>query len=295
MNALGIEDEYFYELMELVNEAEDSLLSLEHGYDDTLVSSVNRCLHSLKGNTGMIGLMDLEAYFHKAESIFINESKTKNIDIDKFLSIIDTSKSYFNNANEKMLKDSLTILGAKTDQNKNKPVVEKPKEDDKLVYLNVFHLDDEPDIFEVVQMILEEHNCKTHSFTKAEQMKDAIQKGNIPDLFIIDYKMPDQNGNSVLNGLNAILPKVPKIMLSAFLDKKVIFESVNRGVIGLLEKPIDSFYLEKILKKAKSIKVQNEINSKIYMLAMEYEHLPQDKVYKSLEDIKKLIKSNQKR
>lgn len=296
MNSLGIEEDYFFELLELVNEAEESLLNLEKGFDDTLVSSINRCFHSLKGNTGMLGLLALETLFHKSESTFISQTQNQQVDIDKFLSIIDITKSYFDNPTEEIAKRGLLLLDGTPSRAAPPPSPAQEQESKiaKVVMLNVFHLDDEPDILEVIAMQLADYNCQVHSFTTPDQMKETIIQGHIPDLFIIDYNMPAQNGNTVINGLNAILPKIPKILLSGFVDKKVMFESINRGVLGVLEKPIDTFYLEKILKKSRKIKVQNQINIKTYELAMEYEGLSQNQIKIVLEDLKKLILSTHK-
>lgn len=285
VNALGIDEDYYYELVELINSTEDCLLELEKGYDDSVVNSINRWFHSLKGNCGMLGLFELETLFHKGESSFLEQSKLKQIEIDKFLFLVDKAKEYFEQPSELIIKEALTNL---TKQQASK--TQAQKDDHLSAHLNVFHLDDEPDILDVIAMQLDEYDCKVTSFSSPTTMREAILAGHFPDLFIIDFNMPEQNGNAVINALNSILPKIPKVLLSGFVDKEVLFESLNRGVIGVLEKPVDTFYLEKILKKARDIKKQNRINSQMFNLCMEYDSLSQKQVQSKLELIKKTLK-----
>lgn len=283
MNGLDIEEEYYFELVELINTKEDNFLVLEKGYDDTVVNTINRCLHSLKGNCGMLELMELETLFHRMETQFIQEAKTKNIEVEKYLTIIDKTREYFESPTETLVKESLTIL--------NKPIKEPSSEEEAInSYLNVFHLDDEEDILEIIALQLEGYGCKVKSFTNATALKDEILKGNIPDLFIVDFNMPDQNGAAVINGLNSILPSIPKILLSGFVTKEVMFECINRGVLGILEKPFDSFYLQRLLKKAEKIKKQNSANKEIFSLSMEFETLTHDEIKATLHKVKAYLK-----
>lgn len=298
MNNLGIEEDFYYELVELMNSTEANLLELEKGFDDTITNSINRLLHSLKGNCGMLELHELETVFHTTENIFLKQVPTQEINIDLFLNIMDDIKAYFSKPDSDIIKKCLedlnlsSIKEPKSSQLFDKDLKEKiSHKKQELNALTIFHIDDDPEILEVMSFILLDYGCKVHSYTSIPKMREDIIAGNIPDLFIIDFKMPDQNGNQVVNGLNSILPHIPKIILSGFVNKEVMFESMNRGVIGILEKPVDIFYLEKFLGKAKKLKNQHIINSKVIKLTMQVEYLSHKELVSNLEEIKKLINS----
>ena len=84
------------------------------------------------------------------------------------------------------------------------------------------------------------------------------------------------------------------MILTGMADQKLL-NLLIEALLVFLEKPIDSFYLEKILKKAAKIKAQNEINKKTYEIAIQYESLSQDQISKKLEEIKDLINSTLKK
>ena len=63
---------------------------------------------------------------------------------------------------------------------------------------------------------------------------------------------------------------------------------MNRGIIGILEKPIDRFYLEQILKKAQTIRKQNEMYRQFKNLAVEVDTLSHQEIVDRLKKVSKL-------
>ena len=109
-NSLGIDDDYFYELLELIDGCEVNLLDLEKRYDDTSVKEINRILHSLKGNCGMLSLFDLENIFHRIENEFLAQSAQKSFRIDLFLNAIDILKNYIHNPTKEKISEILALF-----------------------------------------------------------------------------------------------------------------------------------------------------------------------------------------
>lgn len=96
----GILEEFSLEALELLDDAEDSLLKLkgEENYKE-IYNSVFRAFHSLKGSSGMVGFDVLQSHLHLLED-FLQKSKgdlghfTRSVDY--YLSGIDAARKILN-------------------------------------------------------------------------------------------------------------------------------------------------------------------------------------------------------
>lgn len=93
----GMLEEFSVEALELLSEAEDSLLILESdATDDQAYNSVFRAFHSLKGAAGMMELSEVQKHMHLTEDLFEsfknNRSDLKD-KIDFFLQAVDHTKN----------------------------------------------------------------------------------------------------------------------------------------------------------------------------------------------------------
>ena len=96
----GILKEFAIEANELLDEAEDALLKIEHSEDlKTIYDKVFRAFHSLKGSSGMMGFETLQRHLHLLED-FLQKSKSdfkhfKN-STDYYLRGIDAARKILN-------------------------------------------------------------------------------------------------------------------------------------------------------------------------------------------------------
>lgn len=60
-----------------------------------------------------------------------------------------------------------------------------------------------------------------------------------PDVILLDIRMPGQSGIEVLEWLNAELPHIPVVMMSAFDDTKDAVTAIKMGAVDYLSKPFD--------------------------------------------------------
>ncbi len=77
------------EAKELLEEMEDSLLSLEETPDDIeVVNSVFRAMHTIKGSSGLFGFDAIVSFTHEAETI-LDQVRNNEREIDnKLISIL---------------------------------------------------------------------------------------------------------------------------------------------------------------------------------------------------------------
>ena len=113
--------------------------------------------------------------------------------------------------------------------------------------VQILLVDDDVTITSSLSSILQSEGYQTDI---AHTGKEAIEKShmNIYDLAILDIKLPDIEGTSLLTELRETSPKTIKIMTTGYplLDNAVT--SLNKGADAFLMKPVDP---EKLLETIK--------------------------------------------
>ncbi len=96
----SILDEFSVEALDLLEEAEEALLSLEaDGFSEENYNKIFRAFHSLKGSAGMMGLLEIQKHMHLAEDLFQNYKEDESsliANIDFFLNAVDHTKKLLN-------------------------------------------------------------------------------------------------------------------------------------------------------------------------------------------------------
>jgi two-component system response regulator PilR (NtrC family) len=102
-------------------------------------------------------------------------------------------------------------------------------------------------------MVLESEGYKT---AVANTIKEAIERSyeNYYNLAILDIKLPDGEGTSLLKKLQEISPRTLKIMLTGYPMLKNAVDSLNDGADAYLIKPVD---LEKLIETIE-IKIEEQ-------------------------------------
>ena len=109
-------------------------------------------------------------------------------------------------------------------------------------------VDDDNGITGSLSAVLESEGYRTEV---AHTMKEAIEKSyeNDYNLAILDIKLPDGEGTSLLKMLRETSPKMMKIMLTGYPMLENSINSLNEGAVAYLIKPVD---VEKLLETIKS-------------------------------------------
>ena len=77
-------ENFLVETVELMNEAESSILILENGFDTEAVNTLFRSYHTLKGNTGIFDLPEIQEISHTLENV-LNRIRNKEIELNQEL------------------------------------------------------------------------------------------------------------------------------------------------------------------------------------------------------------------
>lgn len=109
--------------------------------------------------------------------------------------------------------------------------------------IRVALLEDEPSQAEVVKIWLAEYDYFCHHFSRSEALLKNIVNESY-DIFLIDWELPDLNGNEVVKRLrNEYHITSPIIFTTSRDSEKDIVEGLEAGADDYLTKPLRKFEL----------------------------------------------------
>ncbi len=130
---------------------------------------------------------------------------------------------------------------------------------DRGVVMKVLIVDDEPLQRSILRQFLEE---KGFQAVEAEDGRKAIylfKKEFIP-VVLLDHRMPDMNGDDVLEELMKINPMVKVIMITAYGAVDTAVRVMKLGACDFLEKPVDlELLLEKVDAAVSRIETEEDL------------------------------------
>lgn len=101
----------------------------------------------------------------------------------------------------------------------------------------IFIVEDDQDIRELIGFLLESHNYKVKTFPTAEDFQKALLTDN-PDLILLDIMLPDGNGIEICRELRETesTTKIPVVLMSAHADASLLH---NNCADDFIAKPFD--------------------------------------------------------
>lgn len=104
--------------------------------------------------------------------------------------------------------------------------------------IKVLMVDDEEQFRATTSKILSKKGFATTIAGSGEEAIELLQQ-KIPDVVILDIKMPGMDGHDTLSQIKKIQPDVQVIMLTGHGDETSAMESLERGAFDYLTKPCD--------------------------------------------------------
>ncbi|HET6205059.1 MAG TPA: sigma-54 dependent transcriptional regulator [Planctomycetota bacterium] len=103
----------------------------------------------------------------------------------------------------------------------------------------VLLVDDAPDIRSTLADLLQYEGFETRAAGRGEEALAALSREPI-DVVLLDIKMPGRDGLEVLAEIRERFPDPAVLMISGHGDIPSAVESIRRGALDFLEKPLDS-------------------------------------------------------
>jgi two-component system, sensor histidine kinase and response regulator len=122
---------------------------------------------------------------------------------------------------------------------------------------SILVIDDEPNNFDVIQILLNKENYIFHYASSGQRALDRVDRFQ-PDVILLDVMMPDLDGIEVCRRIKA-LPRwqsVPIVMVTALTDKKELERCLSTGAEDFLAKPVNR--LELIVRVASMLRIKRQ-------------------------------------
>lgn len=110
-------------------------------------------------------------------------------------------------------------------------------------------LDDERDACRLMRRILSRLGHQVQVFCRADEARRWLETSQ-PDLALLDIKLKEDNGLSILKFLRAHRPAVKVIMITGYPSAETTREALRLGVEDCLIKPVEIEDLESSVDKA---------------------------------------------
>lgn len=123
--------------------------------------------------------------------------------------------------------------------------------------LNILFAEDDNLVRESITRILSVFFGKVYTAADGLQAIEIYEQNKI-DVILLDFIMPNINGNMVAKQIRATNKKIPIILASAYTDKEKLLESISLNLVKFIEKPIMFEDLQAVLVDV--LQILNENN-----------------------------------
>jgi len=133
----------------------------------------------------------------------------------------------------------------------------------------VLMVDDEEDFVTTLSERMKMREVDSEVALDGEQALQRVED-EIPDVMVLDLKMPGIDGLEVLRRVRKAYPQIPVVILTGHGSEKDEAEARRLGAFDYLQKPVDIEKLVKILRKAYKSKVENTMAAAAFAEAGEF-------------------------
>jgi DNA-binding NtrC family response regulator len=110
-------------------------------------------------------------------------------------------------------------------------------------------VDDDRDFRWTMGNVLGAAGCTVFQARDGDEALKSLEK-RVPDLILLDYRMPGRNGITIAGEIKKRAPTVPIVIITAYAQVKSAVEAIKMGVYDYVTKPVDNNYLIITIKRA---------------------------------------------
>ncbi|MBW1975743.1 MAG: response regulator [Deltaproteobacteria bacterium] len=136
--------------------------------------------------------------------------------------------------------------------------------------IKVLLVDDEKEFVDALRERLEIRDLPSGVAYNGEQALQIVED-EIPDVIVLDLKMPGIDGMEVLKRVRKAYPQVQVIILTGHGSEKDEEEARRLGAFEYLQKPVDIDELVKLLRLAYKKKIEDTMVATTFAEAGEFE------------------------
>lgn len=106
------------------------------------------------------------------------------------------------------------------------------------VKMEIHYVEDDRNIAQTVREYLEQKNCSVYIYSTIAEAKKRLQV-HIPDLILIDWNMPDGQGDVLCKWIRTKWKELPIIFLTVHDDSQDIISGLQNGADDYVVKPFE--------------------------------------------------------
>lgn len=114
---------------------------------------------------------------------------------------------------------------------------------------SVLIIDDDRQLNLSFSKILTEEGYTTSTALSGREGIDAV-KSDLPDLVILDIRLPDMSGIEVFETIHELFPKLPVIIITAYGTTETAIGAIQKGAYDYIYKPFDVPDMLQLVEKA---------------------------------------------
>jgi len=133
----------------------------------------------------------------------------------------------------------------------------------------VLMVDDEEDFVTTLSERMKMREVDSEVALDGEQALQRVED-EIPDVMVLDLKMPGIDGLEVLRRVRKAYPQIPVVILTGHGSEKDEAEARRLGAFDYLQKPVDIEKLVKVSRKAYKSRVENTMAAAAFAEAGEF-------------------------
>ena len=115
--------------------------------------------------------------------------------------------------------------------------------------IDIYYIEDDEAISQAVSDFLGKHGYKVSVFPTIAEAKQAL-RSNCPTMALVDWNMPDGNGNMMCQWIRSVWKELPIIFLTVRSDSQDIVTGFQNGADDYVVKP---FELEILLSRIRAL------------------------------------------
>ena len=102
--------------------------------------------------------------------------------------------------------------------------------------MKIVVVDDEKIVLDSCKRVLTSEGFEVLLATSVDNALKILET-QIPAVLLIDVKMPERDGMSLMEEIKRTLPDLPIVVMSGYPTNETISESVKKGAAGFIAKP----------------------------------------------------------
>ena len=125
---------------------------------------------------------------------------------------------------------------------------------------SVLIIDDDEMVCRAMIPVIESLGCTARIATGGTEGLELVAR-QVPDLILLDLRMPDMNGPEFLKELRLTHPDLPVVIITGYPDSELMKQATRYAPLMLLAKPAEKVQLERTVRMVlgDSIKVQRAV------------------------------------